>query len=94
MNDVTRVNAGKIERTANGGDWTEWHHRLPQVPRYHPAPGRPQISWVRKNEAGTFRNDREGRGRKTRPNIPEAGRAWCDARACFRSGDTSCQDGR
>jgi len=94
MNDVTRVNSGKIERIPNGGDWTERHHRLLQVPRYHRAPEHPQISWVRKNEAGTFRNDKDERREKTRPNIPESGRAWCDARAGFRTGDTSCKGGR
>jgi hypothetical protein len=94
MNDVTGVNPGRIEKTPNGGDWTKRHRRLLQVPRYYPAPGRPQISSVHKNEPGTFRNDRDERREKTRPNIPESGRAWCDARACFRSGDTSCQGGR
>ena len=94
MIELICVSGGKIERTPNGRDWKEWQDRRLEVPRRHLTRGRQQIFWVRRNEAGISRNDRDERNRKTEPNIPESCRAWCDARAYFHSGDTSFQGGR
>ncbi len=75
MKGGNRVSAAKIEGTANGGDRMERRNRPLEIPRRHPDLGRRQFSWVRRNEIGTFRNDRDGRKRKTGPNIPESCRA-------------------
>ena len=94
MKERNRVSAQKRETAQNRGDLNEWLHQMPQVLARHAGRRRQQIFWGRKNEGGTFRNDRDEPRGKTRTNIPESVRAWCDAHACFHTGDRSFQGGK
>jgi hypothetical protein len=94
MNSENRVSAQKSGSAQNRGDLSQRFHQLPQIPTHRLAHRRPQNVWVRKNEGGTFRNGTDEPRGRTRPNIPESDRAWCDARACFHTGGTFFQGGK